>query len=170
MFDYVSIWADEFDSELKAMLDSDSKYVKDIFSIERVGVKNVRKDFAKWSEVKEGMGYFFDDKFANIDIDLALEEINRTEGKEIVSAFVKTYNPADTKEEWFAKMLEVAEAFGYAKNGKVYKAEPEKYKGDVSAVVKIFRILLTGKPQSPDLYSVMNVMGKDRVMKRLSAI
>ena len=170
MFDYVSIWADEFDSELKAMLDSDSKYVKDIFSIERVGVKNVRKDFAKWSEVKEGIGYFFDDKFANIDIDLALEEINRTEGKEIVSAFVKTYNPADTKEEWFAKMLEVAEAFGYAKNGKVYKAEPEKYKGDVSAVVKIFRILLTGKPQSPDLYSVMNVMGKDRVMKRLSAI
>ncbi len=84
--------------------------------------------------------------------------------------FMFWYDEADTKDEWFSKLQTMGDKFGYARNGKELKANPEKYKGDISHVAKVFRILITGHPQSTDLYSIMQVMGKEKVFKRLGLL
>ena len=50
-----------------------------------------------------------------------------------------------------------------------YKANPEKYKGNVSDVAEILRIAVTGMSNSPDLCSIMRILGKDRTVARLKA-
>ena len=87
----------------------------------------------------------------------------------MVRLFAEGYNPEESKDEWFGRMLEIAAGLGYARNGKEYKAAPENFRGDISDVVKVFRVLITGKTQSPDLYSIMRVMGPERVLKRVNA-
>ena len=67
-------------------------------------------------------------------------------------------------------MLTLSSKYGFAKNAKEYKLNPSNYKGDVSSVVKIFRILLTGKTQSPDLSEIQKTMGSTRVLNRLKQI
>ena len=64
----------------------------------------------------------------------------------------------------------VAEKHGYAGNNKEYKANQNKYKGQVGVVAKLLRILLTGRTQTPNLCAIMQVMGQKRIEKRLNNI
>ena len=64
----------------------------------------------------------------------------------------------------------IAEKHGFAADTKAYKLEPGKYKGHVGDIAMILRIAITGKQVSPDTYQVMKIMGKDRVLRRLSEV
>ena len=90
--------------------------------------------------------------------------------REIVNAYIPMFNENDSKDIWFGKMIDLASKFNFAKNGKEYKANPESFNGDISTLVKIFRILITGKTQTPDLSEIQHVMGKDRVLSRLTFV
>ena len=80
---------------------------------------------------------------------------------------IQNYDETLDNEAWFGNMKDLAEKHGFAKNGKLYKKDPESYNGTIADAAKILRVALTGKAQTPDLYSLMHVMGKDRVLKRL---
>lgn len=162
-------WAKQNDSELYLLMQQNSDYVKSILSIERTGAKNARKDIAKYSDIKEEIKYFFDDRFS-ISEDTISEIKAIPSSKEIVKDYIKIFNETDTNQEWFNKMLTLSSKYGFAKNAKEYKLNPSNYKGDVSSVVKIFRILLTGKTQSPDLSEIQKTMGSTRVLNRLKQI
>jgi glutamyl-tRNA synthetase len=88
----------------------------------------------------------------------------------IVSSFIETYDESDSRDVWFEKVKAVGMKNGYAENGKLFKAEPEKFKGTVGDVAKVLRVLLSGRTQTADLWSIMRVMGKERVFKRLSIL
>ena len=162
-------WAKQNDPELYSLMQQNSDYVKSILSIERTGAKNARKDIAKYSDIKEEIKYFFDDRFSISD-DKISEIKDIPSSKEIVKDYIEIFNETDTKQEWFNKMLTLSSKYGFAKNAKEYKLNPSNYKGDVSSVVKIFRILLTGKTQSPDLSEIQKTMGSTRVLNRLKQI
>ena len=162
-------WAKQNDSELYLLMQQNSDYVKSILSIERTGAKNARKDIAKYSDIKEEIKYFFDDRFSISD-DKISEIKAIPSSKEIVKDYIEIFNETDTNQEWFNKMLTLSSKYGFAKNAKEYKLNPSNYKGDVSSVVKIFRILLTGKTQSPDLSEIQKTMGSTRVLNRLKQI
>ena len=49
----------------------------------------------------------------------------------------------------------------------MYKAEPEKFGGSVSDIAEILRIAVTGKPNSPDLCSIMKILGGARSVGRM---
>ncbi len=171
VFERAHAWAKIYDVDLAARMESNRDYVRSIFNIEREGVRNVRKDISKWSDVKEEIRYFFDDQFS-LDreaFESQLSDNLRKDWPEMVRLFAEGYNPEESKDEWFGRMLEIATGLGYARNGKEYKAAPENFRGDISDVVKVFRVLITGKTQSPDLYSIMRVMGPERVLKRVNA-
>jgi len=51
---------------------------------------------------------------------------------------------------------------------KEYKINPGLYNGYVADVAKVFRVALTGKAQSPDLYQIIKTMGYQRVIDRLN--
>lgn len=162
-------WARTNDEKLLKIMDENPDYVRAILSIERTGAKNSRKDIAKYSDVLGEITYFFDDDFSLSD-DAKSELKSVKNYAELVNAYIPMFNENDTKEEWFAKMQQLADQFNFAKNGKEYKANPSAFNGDISSVVKVFRILITGKTMSPDLSEIQHVMGRDRVLSRLNSV
>ncbi len=169
VYDAVYNWAEKNDANLHNLMTANSDYVKAILSIERTGAKNARKDIAKYSDVSAEIEYFFDDKFAISD-EMKAELKSVKKYVELVDTYIPMFNENDTKDEWFAKMQKLADDFNFAKNGKEYKANPDAFNGDISSVVKVFRILITGKTQSPDLSEIQHVMGKERVLSRLNTV
>jgi glutamyl-tRNA synthetase len=163
-------WAKKYDTELAKIMEENSEYTKRILDIERSDAIKVRKDIGKWSDVKKEIWYFFDQTFhlTKEDTYHNLSGIDLRDVESIIKSFIESYNENDSKDEWFEKIKNISLEHSYAESAKAFKKSPEKYKGNVADVAKIFRVLLTGRTQTPDLYSIMQVMGKDRVLKRLS--
>ena len=160
-------WANKYDNELKEMLE-DKEYALRIFSIER-GNKKPRKDISKWSEVKENIEYMYDDKFLNKEQEYPYQVINEREDiNKILELYLeKYYSQNDDKQEWFDKIKELSGELGYAKEVKEYKANPEAYKAHVGDVSTVIRVALTGRTNTPDMYEIMQVLGKESIERRL---
>ena len=95
------------------------------------------------------------------------ENITADMAKEILSAYIGRYNPDDSKDEWFAGIKDLCEPLGYTPNVKEYKKNPELYKGHVGDVSTVIRIAVTGRRNTPDLYSIMQILGEDKVKARM---
>ena len=159
-------WAKEYDSELAEML-SDKEYSLKVLGIERGNIKP-RKDIAKWSDIKNIIYYMYDNKFDK-NGEFEYQKItDKNEIEQIVNIyFEKYYNENDDKQTWFNKIKDLAEEMGYAREVKEYKANPEAYKGHVGDISTVLRVKLTGKHNTPDLYEIMQVIGKERLLKRI---
>jgi glutamyl-tRNA synthetase len=162
-------WATTHDEELAHLLERDLEFSKAIFSIERGG-ENGRKDIAKWSDVKNEVGYFFDELFKLTEEKAKeiLVGLNWSDVLDAAQKFADVYNESDDKDTWFGKIKTIASELGFAVSGKEFKAEPEKYKGQVGDIARIYRVLLTGRTISPDLHQVMKVLGQARCAERLT--
>ncbi len=159
-------WAKEYDKELLEMLEN-KEYSLKVLGIER-GNNKPRKDIAKWSDVKDIIYYMYPEKF-NKNEQFEYQKVNeKSEIEKIVKLyFEKYYNESDDKQTWFDKMKDLAEELGYAREVKEYKANPENYKGHVGDISTVIRITITGRCNTPDLYEIMQVLGKDELMKRI---
>ena len=82
---------------------------------------------------------------------------------------VTTYDPADDANVWFDKIKAVADSLGFASDMKAYKETPDAFKGSITDVSNVIRVAVTGRNNSPDLCTVMKVLGKERVIKRILA-
>ena len=159
-------WAKTYDKELEDML-QDKEYALKIFGIER-GNKKPRKDIAKWSDVKENIEYMYDDKFLDKEQEYPYQVINEKEDiDKILDLYMeKYYDENDDKQTWFDKIKELAGELGYAKEVKEFKANPEAYKAHVGDVSTVLRVALTGRTNTPDMYEIMQVLGKESIEKR----
>ena len=160
-------WAKEFDAELTEML-ADKEYALKVFGIER-GNKKPRKDIAKWSDVKENIEYMYDNKFYEKAQQYPYQVISEKEDLEkIFKLYIeKYYDEKDDKQAWFDKIKALAVEMGYAGEVKEFKANPEMYKAHVGDVSTAIRVALTARTNTPDMYEIMQVLGKDAVAKRL---
>ena len=170
IFENALAWCKKYDTKFADMMQNNADYMKQILDIERANVKKVRKDIATWKDVRKETSYFFDALFAPEKGELSslLKPLSINDIYAILNSFVKQYNPSDTKEEWFDKIKKIATENGFCADMKLYKQDPSAYKGSVADVAKVLRVFVTGREQTPDLYSIMQVMGKDRVINRLS--
>ena len=159
-------WAEEYDRELLEML-QDKEYALRVFGIER-GNKKPRKDISKWSEVKYNIEYMYDDKFYNKEQEYQYQVIaDKEDIEKILNLYIeKYYDDNDDKQTWFDKIKELAGEMGYAKEVKEFKANPGMYKAHVGDVSTVLRIALTARANTPDMYEIMQVLGKDRIQKR----
>lgn len=157
-------WAKKYDEELVDML-NDKEYALKVLGIER-GNKKPRRDIAKWSDVKENIIYMYDEKFS--EKNYPYQVINEKEDiKKILTLYMeKYYNDDDEKQTWFDKIKALAGEMGYASEVKEFKANPDKYKAHVGDVSTVLRVALTGRTNTPDMYEIMQIMGKDRIYKR----
>ena len=154
-------WAEKYDTDLKKLLDQ-KDYALKVIGIER-GKEKPRKDIAKWSDLKDNIIYMFEEP-TEFDFD----KINGKEAKKVISEYMKVYDEKDDKQTWFDKMKDVAEKCGYAREVKEFKANPEKWPGHVGDVSTVIRVAVTGRRNTPDLYEILQVLGKEEVIKRLS--
>ena len=153
-------WAEKYDTDLKKLLDQ-KDYALKVIGIER-GKEKPRKDIAKWSDLKDNIIYMFEEP-TEFDFD----KINGEEAKKVISEYMKVYDEKDDKQTWFDKMKDVAEKCGYAREVKEFKVNPEKWPGHVGDVSTVIRVAVTGRRNTPDLYEILQVLGKEEVIKRL---
>ena len=164
-------WTEQNDEPLFKAMAQDRDYTGQVLAIERDGEKN-RKDVAKWSDIPAEYGYFFDnifaDRFQNQGRSEFLPDFDEEVLRSAAQAFLQTFDIKDNREAWFDKVKAVAEAQGFATDNKAFKAEPGNYKGNVADFARIIRVLLTGKNRTPDLWTIIQVMGDFRVSNRLT--
>ncbi len=166
VYDRVVAWSAEYDPELNALLTADPAYAKAIFAIGRGG-KKPRKDFTVWTDVRPYLDFFYDELF--MIKDSFPEGTDMADVKATVAAFKASYDPADEMTVWFDKVKAIASDLGYAADMKAYKADPTAFKGSVADISGFLRLAVTGKLNAPDLYTVMQLLGKDRVFARLDS-
>ena len=156
-------WAEEFDPDFAKNLTADPDYAVRILAIGRGG-KKPRKDMATWADAKPYMGFFydkyleapvFDEKFSKEVIRSALEK------------FLERFSFQDDSTVWFNKVKKITEELGFTTDMKAYKLSPDSFPGTVADVSTFLRLAVTGKTNSPDLYTVMQILGYDRTVQRI---
>ena len=160
-------WAEEYDAKLAEIL-KNKEYALKVFGIER-GNKKPRKDISKWSDVMYNIEYMYDEIFYGKEQDYPYQQAisDREEIKEILNSYIeKYYNEEDDKQTWFDRIKALAVEKGYAGEVKEFKANPGKYKAHVGDVSTVLRVALTSRTNTPDMYEIMKVLGKDRIQKR----
>lgn len=170
VYEKVTAYAKEFDTEFAEELINNEELAKKAFAIGRGG-KKPRKDLAVWADAKPYMGFFFD-RFYQLE-ESAKAELARFESADIraaVEGFLSTYDPADDMNTWFEKVKAVAQSLGFASDMKAYKADPDAFKGSIADVSMFLRVAVTGKLNAPDLYTVMQIIGKDKVVQRMNGM
>ena len=167
VYEKASKWALQYNTELSKLLE-DKEYALKVFGIER-GNKKPRKDISKWSDVMDNIDYMYDEYFYAKEPNREYQVINEKEDiSKILSLYIeKYYDENDDKQTWFDKIKEVAGELGYAKEVKEFKANPDQYKAHVGDVSTVLRVALTARTNTPDMYEIMKVLGKDTVINRL---
>ncbi len=160
-------WAKEYDKDLANILEKDKEYALKVFGIER-GNKKPRKDIAKWSDVRENISYMYDEMFDSQKQTYDYQVINdKEEINKILDLYINEYyDENDDKQTWFNKIKELSGRLGYAKEVKEFKENPDKYKAHVGDVSTVLRVALTARTNTPDMYEIMKILGKDRIEAR----
>lgn len=156
-------WAKEFDTDFAAKLEADPDYAKRILAIGRGG-KKPRKDLAVWMDAKPYMGFFYDEY---LEAPVWDEKFSKAVIRDVLERFLSVYDFADDSAAWFAKVKEITEAIGFTTDMKAYKADPAAFPGTVADVSTFLRQAVTGKTDSPDLYTIMQILGYDRTVARI---
>lgn len=156
-------YAEEFDSDFAALLSRDAGYAKQILAIGRSG-KKPRKDLATWKDVKPYMSFFYDELFTSEGFP---EGFDKAVIRSALEKFLAVYDFSDDANEWFGKVKTVTAEIGFAADMKEYKANPEAFLGSVADVSGFLRLAVTGRSNSPDLYTVMQILGYERTVQRI---
>ncbi len=156
-------WAKQYNERFAQILENDSEYALKIFAIER-NPEKPRKDITKWSDAENYAAYFYDELWDG-KRDFA-DNLANADMIEILEKYKSVYNESDTSDEWFPRIREMSEELGYAKAPKLYKKDPDSFKGHVGDVSTVIRVAVTGRRNTPDLYEILQVLGKEKVMKR----
>ncbi len=170
VYDRTLEYATKYDEELKELLLKYPDYSKEIFNIERQQ-KKPRKDYEKFSDVKGQIWYMFDELFNKEDKNYEWQSItDKEEIKNILDNYIEIYSESDDKETWFNKIKELCDKLGYASDMKAYKENPDNFKGSVADISTVIRVATTTKSQTPDLYEILRILGKERVKERFNLL
>lgn len=164
VYGYLYEWALDFDPDFAEKLSANPELAKAVISIGRGG-KKPRKDYGTWTELRKYMELFYADYF-KVEDDYP-EGTNLADVKAVLSDFANTYVESDDQNAWFEKVKAISEKFGYCPDMKQYKNDPDSYKGSVADVSMMIRVAITGKLNSPDLYTVMHIIGAEQSLSRL---
>ncbi len=158
------VWAKEYNPAFYQLLAADSEKATAVFSIDR-GNKKPRKDIAKWSDTPDFVAYFYRELYQP-DYTLP-EHIAPADAVAVLEAYRDCYSPEDEKDAWFQKIKDLCEPLGFTPNVKEYKKNPEACKGHVGDVSTVIRIAATSRTNTPDLYYILQILGKEEVLCRL---
>ena len=157
-------WAKEYNPSLASLYEQDRERATAILNIDREN-KKPRKDIARWSDIPDYISYMYDETFeecyeltGNATPELAVK---------VLEIYKDIFDINDDKDTWFGRMKDMCESVGCTPNVKEYKAEPEKFAGHVGDVSTIIRVALTGRTNTPDLFSITALLGEQRVKARL---
>jgi len=164
IFSFMQGWAEEYHAEIAKLFAENKEILLKVFDIDRGGAKP-RKDLVYAQQIFEFVKYFFDEYFTYQD-EWPLE-ISKENRKEILARYLDGYNENDDNSAWFDKLKTITADLGYAVKPKDFKKNPDKFKAHIGHVSGIIRIAITGKANSPDLWTIQQIMGPSMVKTRI---
>ena len=159
-------WAREFDPDFGEKLASDAEFATRILAIGRGG-KKPRKDLAVWKDAKPSMGFFY---VEYLQTPVFNEKFDKATVAEALNRFLETFDIADDASAWFEKVKAITNEMGFTTDMKAYKADPTAYKGTTTDISTFIRQATTGQTNSPDLHTVMQILGYDRTVARIRSV
>lgn len=164
VYSLVADWAKEYDKEIYSLFSENPEKAKAILNIDRENPKP-RKDIACFDEVRQYVAFFYNSLYTpNFSLP---EHINKADAVEILTKYKELYSQSDSKDDWFNKIKDLCTQCGYTPNVKEYKQNPDGFKGHVGDVSTVIRIAVTSRTNTPDLYYIMQILGKDEVLTRI---
>ncbi len=163
VYDLLTAWAKEYDPDFGEKLAADADYATKILAIGRGG-KKPRKDLATWKDAKDYMGFFYDEY---LEKPAFAEKFSAETVRTALEKFLAVYDYSDDSGVWFDKVKAITEDMGFTTDMKAYKADPDAFPGTVSDISTFIRQAVTGKTNSPDLYTVMQILGYERTVQRI---
>lgn len=158
-------WASVYDNDFYELITKEKEYTINILNIERE-VERPRKDIESYSAVKREVGYMYDILFFNEEKTYERKDFY---SKELLEYYInKVYDEEDDKQTWFNKIKEMCPKFGFASETKEYKKNPENYKGSVAHACEVIRVAVTNRTNTPDLYEILKLLGKEKIKERIS--
>ena len=165
VYDETVKWANEWDKEKLDILSSNRQRLLQVFSIDRGGDRP-RKDITYFSEVLDLYKYVL----PNFE---PVFNIGEVENKDELIAFLKDYEAQyieqDNNQDWFNNLKEEGNKHNFVDN-KLFKQNPTMYAGNVATASKFVRIAITGSENSPELYSIMKILGAEECRSRINKL
>ena len=169
VYDNLLKYTEEYDKDFNELITKYKEYTTNILNIEREQ-KKPRKDYASYKDIKNHIWYMYDELFNSNEYEFQ-KITDKQEINTLLNTYItKYYNESDDKETWFNKIKELCDKLNYASNMKEYKENPDKFKGNVADVSTVIRVALTTKSMTPDLYEIMKLLGKERIMNRINIL
>ncbi len=159
-------WTKKYDPSFHKLLKSEKERSLAIFNIEREQ-KKPRKDFINWSGVKNQISYLYDSYFFE-DYEKTYQDLTEEEEIEmdLLKAYIDSYQEKESESEWFEDIKNFAIHHNYAPSPKIYQEDPTLYKGHVGMICETLRHVITGKKESPNLFQILKIIGKEGLIKR----
>ena len=160
-------WAETYRPKFAKELKEHKEFALKMFNIERETPKP-RKDISKWEDVEDIYSYFFNDNFASNETEYQFDaKFDKNDIKELLNRYIKAYDETEEKQDWFSHIKFLGEDIGFASDMKAYKQNPQNYKGNYGEVSSIIRMALTKRSNTPDMYEICKLLGKQEVVNRL---
>lgn len=166
LYDKTLEYLETYDKDFYELLKNNKDFTINVLNIERE-VERPRKDISSYSDVKKEISFMFDELFT-VDSykDLEIKKFYKPEILE--DYFNNVYNKEDEKQDWFNKIKEFSVKYNFCPDNKEYKANPDKYLGNVSDICELIRVMVTGRTMSPDLYEILKLLSKESINKRIN--
>ena len=165
LYDFLYDWARENEPENVEKWFGDREKMLQILRLYMgVGAKRRRKDLMYAKQIFELISYFFDGESAEEMDEFKLDEDMVSK---ILKSYLAKYDHNDDNSVWFNKLKEIADEHGFASDMKAYKANPENFKGNVSDIAEAVRIAVTGRANTPDLWTIVHIMGEEQMTERI---
>ena len=170
-YDMLVNYTKEYDKEFYELITKYKDFTIGLLNIER-NQNKPRKDYAKFSDVKELVWYMYDELFDKHEKNYEWQLINdKDEIIQLLSTYIdKYYDEKDDQQAWFEKIKLLSDEFGYAKEVKEYKENKDNYKGHVGDVSTVIRVGVTTKSTTPNLYDILKLFGKEKIKQRIEII
>lgn len=163
-------YAKKYDEELFSLINRDYNYFQQIMSIERE-IEKPRKDYEKYSDVKNAIIFFYNDYYDNMVKDIQFNEnISKEDVIAILSEYRKNMHLDLSEEEWFGKIKELSVSLGFAATPKEWKKNKDAFKGHVGDVSSVIRVMATSRTQSQNLYYVLKILGTAEIERRIDKV
>ncbi|MBR7070947.1 MAG: glutamate--tRNA ligase [Clostridia bacterium] len=165
VYEKLTAWAKEFDPGFFEILTENPAYTTAALAIDRGNAKP-RKDIARWSDAKDYLAYFFASLY--VPDHTLPETVHPEDAKAFLQAYREVYVETDDRQQWFERIKALCPALGFAADTKAYKADPSAFRGSVGDLSTVLRIAVTGRRNTPDLCSIMQVLGRAECLRRIN--
>lgn len=166
MYDFLYDWAAGNEPEKAKVWFADREKMLAILRLYMgIGMKRRRKDFIYAKQIFELIGYFFEENNGAEEFKFDKDTV-----KEILKEYLAGYDHNDDNSAWFDKLKKVADNLSFASDMKAYKANPENYKGSISDIAEVVRIAVTGRANTPDLWTIIHIIGEDAMKAKIERL